>query len=198
MCTKITSGKPVQEEPHALSVNETGWTTLTSPPISRNLATIDSGGATFGSSLINHDVIAIEGPIDPLRRGSGCALGFPAGAFPKLNPGDLIACEGQHLGRLYLGQDLMLLNNSVGGLVVQGQLTTQIRTGGSSPVIASGFGISPSIVGTSNAGRITVGSGGASSGVINFETTYTNPPLCVAQDETTSSAIRAVQQARHN
>jgi hypothetical protein len=146
--------------------------------------------------LINHDVIAIEDPIDPLRQGSGCPNGFPAGgfppgAFPSLNPGDLIACEGQHLGQLYLGQDLMLLNNSVGGLVVQGQLTTQTRTGGSSPAIASGFGTSSSIVGTSNAGRITVGSGGATSGVVNFETTYTNPPLCVAQDETTSSAMRA-------
>jgi hypothetical protein len=38
-CTKIISGKPFQEEPHALSVNETGWATP-SPPISRNLAII--------------------------------------------------------------------------------------------------------------------------------------------------------------
>jgi hypothetical protein len=187
---------PCTMEPHVLSVNETGWTTLTSPPTSSNLAIIDNGGATFGSSLINHDVIAVEAFNDPLRPGSGCAQGF-AGAFQGLFPGDLIACEGQHLGQLYLGQDLMLLNNSVGGLVVQGQLTTQVRVGagaaagGSPPTIASGFGTSPSIVGTSNAGRITVGSGGASSGVVNFETAYTNPPLCVAQDETTSSAMRA-------
>jgi hypothetical protein len=58
--------------------------------------------------------------------------------------------------------------------------------------IASGFGASSSVVGNSTAGRVTVGSGGASSGSLTFTTSYSiNPPSCFAQDETTSHPMRA-------
>jgi hypothetical protein len=165
-------------EPHVVSINEVGW-----GPVSPNLAIVADGGASFGSSMTDRGALVAEAT----RSGLACKLGIP----PGVGDGDLSACSGAHLGRLFLGQDLMLSNNSAGGLVVQGQLNTQIRAAGTSPTIASGFGASPSISGTSNAGRITVGSGGASSGAITFNNPYANPPLCVAQDETRTSAMRA-------
>lgn len=58
--------------------------------------------------------------------------------------------------------------------------------------IASGFGTSPAVLGNSTAGRITVGRGGASSGVLIFTASYSlNPPSCFVQDETTSNPMRA-------
>jgi hypothetical protein len=58
--------------------------------------------------------------------------------------------------------------------------------------VASGFGISPTVVGNSTAGRVTVGAGGAASGTLTFTTSYRlNPPSCFAQNETASSQIRS-------
>lgn len=63
---------------------------------------------------------------------------------------------------------------------------------GSDISITSGFGASPSVVGNSVAGRVTVGRGGAASGVLTFGRAFTtHAPACSAQDETTSNAIRA-------
>jgi len=60
----------------------------------------------------------------------------------------------------------------------------RFQTGAST--IASGFGTSPSIAGSDTGGRVTVGTGGlANSGVINFATTWSNAPACVANNETT-------------
>lgn len=178
----LTTSTNCPVAPHVLSLNENGWGVAGSSA-SENLAAIANGGATFHASLLGQDIIEAEGPSCPTGNGKE----FP----PGKEHGDLVSCEGQHAGRLWLGQDLLLLNNSARGLVVEGQLTTHVGVGGLSPTIASGFGTAPSIVGTSNAGRVKVGSGGATSGVVNFQTTYPNPPLCVAQDETTSSAMRA-------
>jgi hypothetical protein len=178
----LTTSTACPVAPHVLSLSENGWGVNGAAAV-ENLAAIANGGATFHASLLGQDVIEAEGPSCP----SGKGREFP----PGTQHGDLVSCEGQHSGRLWLGQDLLVLNNSAGGLIVEGQLTTHVGVGGSSPTIASGFGASPAIVGTSNAGRVTVGSGGASSGVINFRTAYPNPPICVAQDETNSSAMRA-------
>jgi hypothetical protein len=58
--------------------------------------------------------------------------------------------------------------------------------------ITSGFGGASFVVGSSTAGRVTVGAGGASSGVLSFTTSYAvNPPSCFVQDETTSNLMRA-------
>jgi hypothetical protein len=62
--------------------------------------------------------------------------------------------------------------------------------------ISSGFGLTPSISGDAFAGRVTVGSGGASSGVIAFTPAFTTPaPSCSAQDETTPNTLRATATA---
>jgi hypothetical protein len=63
--------------------------------------------------------------------------------------------------------------------------------------VASGFGSSPAVIGNSTAGRVTVGTGGASSGVLAFGTFYNlNPPSCFVQDETTSNLMRATPTLR--
>jgi hypothetical protein len=67
-----------------------------------------------------------------------------------------------------------------------------IVTQGTAPRITSGFGTSPSITGQDPAGRVTVGSGGtATTGVVTFNTSWPDAPTCVANDETTTDAIRA-------
>ena len=63
---------------------------------------------------------------------------------------------------------------------------------GSTPAITSGFGTSPSIVGTDSAGRLTVGSGGsATTGVITFAKSWSTAPACTANDETTLLLVQA-------
>lgn len=56
---------------------------------------------------------------------------------------------------------------------------TNITDGISAPTIASGFGTSPTIVGKSYGFRITIGSGASTGGVVNFGTTFSNPPICI-------------------
>jgi hypothetical protein len=102
-CIASNAANANAQLPHVLSINEVGW----GPPTSSNVAAI-TNGAVFGASLIDRDVIKAQGPM--------CPPGFPAGAFPGESPGDLIACEQPHAGRLYLGQDLMLLNDGDGTL----------------------------------------------------------------------------------
>ena len=79
-----------------------------------------------------------------------------------------------------------------GNLVVRGHMLT---SGGAVPAIAAGFGRRPSLVGNDNAGRITVGAGGARSGKITFAAAWGNPPVCSVQDETTSNLIRPTPTA---
>jgi hypothetical protein len=70
-------------------------------------------------------------------------------------------------------------------------MTGNVVMKGSPPIIASGFGSGASIVGNSAVGRVTVGVGGGSSGVLTFATPYTiNAPVCSVWDETTTSAMR--------
>jgi hypothetical protein len=59
------------------------------------------------------------------------------------------------------------------------------------PTITSGFGTSPTIAGADMAGRIVVGTGGASSGVITFSMAWAAAPPCIANNETTSQPVRA-------
>ena len=73
-----------------------------------------TGGAVFGDSLLDENVIMAESPK---------CTGFPSDS----TPGDLISCEGPHAGRLFLGGDLMLLNNGDGTLDTEGRM--RIETG---------------------------------------------------------------------
>lgn len=71
--------------------------------------------------------------------------------------------------------------NYLGALVQQGTSAT----------ISSGFGTSPSIDGTWNAGRVTIGTGGsATSGIIAFNVTLPKAPSCWASAEGETKVIR--------
>jgi hypothetical protein len=84
-------------------------------------------------------------------------------------------------------------NTSTAGLDIMGHFVAH----GSDVSIAAGFGMSPSLVGNSVAGRVTVGRGGAASGVLDFKVPFsTHAPVCFAQDETRSSHLRATATTR--
>jgi hypothetical protein len=60
--------------------------------------------------------------------------------------------------------------------------------------IGSGFGASPAVTAgsTDTAGSVDVGTGGAAtSGVVNFATTWSSAPFCIVQDSTTAILQRA-------
>jgi Pectate lyase superfamily protein len=62
--------------------------------------------------------------------------------------------------------------------------------------IASGFGSGPAISGSNVSGRITVGSGGASTGVVTLGTnTQVHFPNCTANDETSAIGTRVAATA---
>jgi hypothetical protein len=61
---------------------------------------------------------------------------------------------------------------------------------GGTPTISSGFGTSPSIAGEAAAFKVTVGTGGASSGVVLFNVTWANAPVCMANNESASQLVR--------
>ena len=96
----------------------------------------------------------------------------------------------------------MLIGNSTADPVVFGTNNAEnmriasgghIETKGTAPTIGSGFGTSPSIVGNDNNGQVTVGTGGvATSGVINFASTWANAPMCIANHQGAVLTLRSV------
>jgi hypothetical protein len=87
------------------------------------------------------------------------------------------------------------INVGAGGVAVTPNL---LYVGGSifyastTPTISSGFGVSPSITGRASAFKVTVGTGGATSGVVAYNATFTNAPICIANDETSNVLVRCV------
>lgn len=77
-------------------------------------------------------------------------------------------------------------------LLANGQNSTGLRMQfGNIPTFNSGFGTSPSVIAGSSdsAFSVNVGTGGAAtSGVINFASTWAVAPVCIAQDSTTVGA----------
>jgi hypothetical protein len=105
----LNQGTIASEHASVMSIDETGWSlagTATAGNlgiigglgVSRNGEIGGSGGAGFGASLTDEDVIMAENSLCP---------GFP----PGHTQGDLVSCEGAHAGRIFLGGDLLLANN---------------------------------------------------------------------------------------
>lgn len=68
-----------------------------------------------------------------------------------------------------------------------GGAVTHIVAGGTSPVIASGFGTLPSIAGKDSAFQVTIGTGGATDGVVTFGGVWGVAPLCIATFDRTDN-----------
>jgi hypothetical protein len=144
----LNQGTVSSQHASVMSINETGWS-VTGSATSNNLGVIGglgvssdgeiggSGGALFGASLTDQDIIMAENADCP---------GFPAGH----TRGDLVSCEGAHAGRIFLGGDLLLANNgnpalsigsgldqNGGGLKHQTVVTGDVAPGGASQVTLS-------------------------------------------------------------
>lgn len=57
--------------------------------------------------------------------------------------------------------------------------------------ITSGFGTTPAIAGIASSFKVTVGTGGDTTGVVAFNTTWSNAPSCIANNETSAQLVRA-------
>ena len=66
---------------------------------------------------------------------------------------------------------------------------------GTGPTIRSGFGSSPSLAGTDGGGRVMVGTGGDTGGVVTFGVPWAKAPSCLAQNETSPQTVRATASA---
>lgn len=96
--------------------------------------------------------------------------------------------------------DLMLLSSTAADRVILGGTNTTgftFATGsnefyveGGTPTISSGFGAAPTIAGTSSTFKVTVGAGGDTTGVVLFQVTWANAPVCMANNETTAQLVR--------
>lgn len=124
-----------------------------------------------------------------------------ASSFGALaNPGIVESTDTNSANTIFViptvpGQQNLCLDSS-------GQLTVTCTghntISGPAPAIVSGFGSTtggtlPILVSTSNdnAGRLSVGSGGATSGTLTFASSWGYAPICSVQDETTSNIMRA-------
>lgn len=85
------------------------------------------------------------------------------------------------------GADLILVASTADDHIRIGDLFTSSHV----PTISSGFGTTPAIAGVSSAFKVTVGSGGDTTGVVLFNTTWPHAPVCVANNETSAQLVRA-------
>jgi hypothetical protein len=155
-----------------MSINETGWS-IGGTATANNLGVIGgilsaTGGAVFGASLKDEIVIMAENPFCP---------GFPQGN----EPGDLVSCEGPHAGRLFLGGDLMLLNNGDGTLDTEGRM--RIQTG----LYNDGSGLKHQSTGTGS-----IASGMTAKVPLNWATPFADADyqaICTVADNSESLQI---------
>lgn len=82
--------------------------------------------------------------------------------------------------------------NTGGGTKGSVVMDGHVLAGSNGPVspAVSACGTSPSIVGFDLAGRITVGTGSPTSCTITFDKPYSNAPICIVQNETTSTLLK--------
>lgn len=100
------------------------------------------------------------------------------------NSADLILLSSTAADRVLLGG-----TNSTGFTLATGSNNFFIQ--GTTPTISSGFGTTPSIAGTASTFKVTVGSGGDTTGVVLFAFTWSTAPACVANNQTTAQLVRA-------
>ncbi len=83
-----------------------------------------------------------------------------------------------------------VFSTSTAALYVGGHITTGMQNSASSSV--SSCGANPSLIGNDTAGQVTVGGGVITSCTVTFGKTYSNPPICTANDDTSILAVRPV------
>lgn len=100
------------------------------------------------------------------------------------NTGDITLLTSTSADHVVLGSA-----NAVGLDAVLGTGTISWRA--TTPTISSGFGTTPSIAGVASAFKVTIGSGGDTTGVVLFATTWATAPSCTANNQTSAQLVRA-------
>jgi hypothetical protein len=165
-----TNGSINSSAAHVLSLNEVGWN-RGSGVATGSLTTLASGVGNFGDTVQSQNYLAALAPNCP----------SPSSFQVVPQPGDLVSCESMHGGRLFLGQDLMLLNNGDGTLDTAGLM--RIQTG----LYQDGSGLKHQTMST---GAV------AASGTVQLSfvwtTAFADPnyqAVCTAQDTTGSLQV---------
>lgn len=116
---------------------------------------------------------------------SGEALGNPS------DSGDTVIASGNANGGNGNSGDIIISTGTAD--VTRGVISVgaHLVSVGAAPTITANCGTGPSVVGTDQSGKITVGTGGLDTSCeLTFNQAWTNPPPCVAGDESTSLLLR--------
>ncbi len=130
---------------------------------------------------------------------TGRAVISNVAAFLGYAPGYFGLCSGASsatgcdvgLGRTSAGQ-FEINSGSAGGAVAANMRDLKLRhtlASGAAPSLTTGTG---AVAGGDESGRVTLSAASQTSVVLTFGTAYTNPPACVANDESTLTLVQAV------
>ena len=112
------------------------------------------------------------------------------------NAGTNLALGGYNDAGSFLGNSLYCTRSN-GGCAFGGNLTIPgtYNSNASQPTIFSGFGTSPSVVGSDNAGRVTLGTTPGTTGILNFGVGFIAAPACAANYEGAAAGVNPVKAA---
>lgn len=141
-------------------------------------------GASTGASYlrVTNTATTFYLGVDSSTAGSFATGNNAAILYTGSSPGiSIAAAHASGALRFYSGGTAQRASYDASGNYILG--TANITDAVATPTIGSGFGTSPSIAGKDYAFRVTVGSGSPTSGVVTFNATYANAPVCVANGE---------------
>lgn len=142
----------------------------------------NGGDITLAGGSITDNALSGDGGDIILRGGAASTTQASAsGGHVILRPGDAYT-DGQ------VKFQLVGLTDALAVLGANGHIEVVDASG--TPTISSGAGTGPSIAGTDNAFRVTLGTTPTTSVVIAFAAAWTNPPMCFANYGDTNIAVR--------
>jgi hypothetical protein len=167
------------------SFNTAAGLTVTLPP-----TTAIGSGWIMGFSRDNGQPLTVQ-----VNGTNGGKILYPAGASgTNATTVSLAAPNYEFLALQFDGSNFRLVGVTPRTAAALGMLGHQIFTG-ATPAVASGIsdcGTAPAIGGDDSIGRITVGTGtNGGKCTITFATAWPNPPVCLADDESTGQTIHA-------
>jgi hypothetical protein len=123
------------------------------------------------------------------------AIPAASGDVRLANTGLVTARDSGDTGNITLvgtsAADRVLVGSALSSGFTLTTLTSAYKIEGTVPTISSGFGTTPSIAGSASTFKVTVGSGGDTTGVVLFNTTWTTAPVCNANNESAAQLVRA-------
>jgi hypothetical protein len=161
----------------------TGSLTVTLPA-----TTSIAAGWMMGFATDNGKAMTVQ-----VNGASGSRILYPAGATGAAGISVTLApINYEFLALQFDGSNFRVVSITPRSAAELGMLGHQI-TSGAAPAVGSGpgdCGTSPSIAGNDSAGRITVGGSNGGQCTITFVSSWPNPPVCSAFDETTATPVQ--------